>query len=154
VRWLPLLVVLIPFPALAETWTGSPKVIDGDSLVVAGQEMRLHNIDAFEKEQLCTRDGEQYPCGLDATLALIGLIQAREVACEGQIRDRYGRVLAKCRIGDLDLGSAMVRSGWALAAWRAEYRPDEQYAREARLGAWVGTFQRPKEWRKRNHIGH
>lgn len=148
-RW-SLLLFLIPLPALAETWIGVPRVIDGDSLVIAGQELRLLNIDAFEREQLCTRDGHEYRCGVDPTFALIGLIPEREVTCEGRIRDRFGRVLVRCRIGDLDLGSAMVRSGWALAEWRAEYRPDQRYAQQARLGAWAGSFERPKDWRKAN----
>lgn len=139
---------MIPLPALAETWTGPALIKDGDSLVIANQEMRLHNVDAFEVEQTCTRDGHEYRCGIDATFALIGLIRDREVTCEGQIRDRYGRVLAKCRIGDLDLGSAMVRSGWALAEWRPEYRPDQDHAQRGRYGAWAGTFERPREWRK------
>ena len=146
-RW-SLLLFLIPLPALAETWKGVAKMIDGDSLVIGGQEIRLHNIDAFESEQTCTRDGQEYRCGIESEFALIGLIRDREVTCEGRIRDRYGRVLAKCRIGDLDLGSAMVRSGWAVAEWRAEYRPDERFAQEGRLGAWAGTFERPRIWRK------
>ena len=148
VRWLPLLIGILPFPALAETWTGIPKILDGDSLVIGEQEMRLHNIDAFEREQLCTKDGQEYRCGIDAEFALIELVQNRPVTCEGQIRDRYGRVLAKCRIGDLDIGAAMVRAGWALAEWRADYRPDEQYAQAGRYGAWAGTFERPRVWRR------
>ena len=148
VRWLLFLFALIPLPARAETWTGVPQIIDGDSLVIAGQGMRLHNVDAFETEQFCTRDGQEYRCGLEATFALIGLVQDREVSCEGRIRDQYGRVLAKCRAGGIDLGSAMVRSGWAMAEWRAEYRPDQEHAKQARLGAWAGTFQRPKDWRR------
>ncbi len=32
---------------------------------------------------------------------------------------RDGRPLVKCRIGDLDVGAALVRSGWALAEVRA-----------------------------------
>lgn len=147
-RW-SLLLFLIPLPALAETWIGVPRVIDGDSLVIAGQELRLLNIDAFEREQLCTRDGHEYRCGVDSTFALIGLIRDREVTCEGRIRDQYGRVLAKCRIGDLDLGSAMVRSGWALAEWRADYRADQDHAQAGRYGAWAGKFTRPVDWRKR-----
>ena len=80
--------------------------------MVAGQELRLLNIDAFETEQTCIRDGQEYRCGVEATFALIGLIRDREVTCGGRIRDQYGRVLAQCRIGGVDLGSAMVRSGW------------------------------------------
>lgn len=150
-HWALLLIAFLPFPALAEEWSGIPRVINGDSIVIAGQQIRPQNIDAFETEQTCIRDGQEYRCGIDATFALIGLIRDREVTCEGQIRDRYGRVLSKCRIGGLDLGSAMVRAGWAVAECRAEYRPDQDYAHQARLGAWAGTFERSKEWRMIMH---
>jgi endonuclease YncB( thermonuclease family) len=80
---------------------------------------------------------------VDATFALLGLIREREVVCEGRFRDQYGRPL------DLDFGSAMDRSGWALAEWHADYRSEEEQAKAERAGAWAGTFERPKDWRKR-----
>lgn len=79
-RWLPLLFALIPLPALAEMWTGTPRIIDGDSLTIEGQEFRLLNIDAFEVEKVCTRDGRECRCGVDATFALIGMVQDRPVS--------------------------------------------------------------------------
>jgi endonuclease YncB( thermonuclease family) len=74
----------------------------------------------------------------------------REVRCEGSQKDRYGRPLVRCWIGDLDLGREMVRLGWAVAEYGTEYRTDEEAAQKARVGAWTGTFDRPKDWRRSN----
>ena len=54
-------------PAALVNITGQPRVIDGDTMVVAGQRIRLHGIDAPKSEQLCRRDGKRWRCGMDAT---------------------------------------------------------------------------------------
>jgi endonuclease YncB( thermonuclease family) len=42
----------------------------------------------------------------------------------------------------------MIRLGWALPEYGTEYRQDQDHAQAARLGAWAGTFELPKDWRK------
>jgi endonuclease YncB( thermonuclease family) len=122
--------------------------VDGDTIYVDQTRLRLLSIDAFELAQTCTRDGQAYPCGKESTRALIRLIGQRPVQCEGTQRDRYGRPLVHCRIGNLDLGRAMVAQGWALAEYGTEYRQDQRTAQASRLGAWAGSFERPKDWRR------
>ncbi len=51
-RALTIALCLLATPALADV-TGPAKVIDGDSLEVAGEQVRLHGIDAPESRQLC-----------------------------------------------------------------------------------------------------
>ncbi len=65
--------------ALADI-TGQPRVIDGDTLEVAGQRIRLHGIDAPERRQICRRDGQRWRCGEDATSALKAFLGSRPVA--------------------------------------------------------------------------
>jgi endonuclease YncB( thermonuclease family) len=145
-RWL-LLLAFLPFPALAETRTGSAYVIDGDTIAIDKARLRLLNMDAFEAAQNCQKSGKSYSCEFEATLALADMVRGKQVRCEGDKRDRYGRPLVHCWIGPVDLGRQMVRLGWALAEFGDEYREDEALAQSIKIGAWDGSFQRPKEWR-------
>ncbi|MEE8445227.1 MAG: hypothetical protein V3S44_07735 [Alphaproteobacteria bacterium] len=59
-RILAALVILAPTLALADT-TGPARVIDGDTIVIAGERIRLHGIDAPERDQVChLGDGTPY----------------------------------------------------------------------------------------------
>ncbi len=142
------LLIAFTFPAMAADFIGYPAVSDGDTLKFDGQRVRLLSIDAFESAQYCKRGPTNYPCGAEATAHMISLIGNREVRCSGDKADRYNRPLVHCWVGDTDLNRAMVRSGWALAAYGHEYDPDQELAREERVGAWAGTFQNPADWRR------
>ena len=60
---------LFATPALADV-AGIPNVIDGDTIEVHGQRIRLHGIVAPESRQLCRLDGKPSQCGKDAANAL------------------------------------------------------------------------------------
>ncbi len=68
-RAIALVLALIATPALADM-AGIAKVIDGDTLEIQGQRIRLHGIDAPESQQLCRLDGKPWQCGKDAANAL------------------------------------------------------------------------------------
>lgn len=93
---------------------GTAHVIDGDTIIVAGEHVRLEGIDAPERKQTCQREGKVWACGSVATQTLRGLIRNREVSCKIVGRDAYGRALGACSAGHVHLYSAMVRSGFAL----------------------------------------
>jgi|TARA_B100000315_G_C14524329_1_gene563078 endonuclease YncB( thermonuclease family) len=142
---------LIPLSASATDLTGKPRIIDGDTIVIAGQRIRLHGIDAPEAKQTCQRqDGTEYRCGDMATFALAGLIMGLWVRCEGGTTDRYGRLIGTCIIGRVNLNAEMVRRGWALAYRRysSDYVDEEDEARMAGRGLWQGRFEPPWEWRR------
>jgi endonuclease YncB( thermonuclease family) len=134
--------------ALERDVTGSAETIDGDSLRVGGVEIRLHGIDAPELNQTCTVGGRETPCGREARTHLRRLAASGLVTCVGSERDRYGRLLARCRVRGIDINAAMVREGMAVAF--GAYAAEETEARAAYRGLWAGTFERPRDWRVRN----
>jgi endonuclease YncB( thermonuclease family) len=125
---------------------GRVAVNDGDSITLDGARIRLRGIDAPEFSQVCKRDGLDYPCGKLSRQALVGLIGGRPVSCEGWERDRYDRLLATCRVGDIELNRLQVEAGWAVAY--GAYRSEESTARRESAGLWAGSFDRPQDWRE------
>ncbi len=143
-----------PAGALAEI-VGSAEVLDGDTLVVAGQRVRLWGIDAPEVFQRCRRNDETWRCGMWSTTALVYLVHRKTVRCEPRpARVRRG-VVAVCFVEGVDLSAEMVRLGWALAYRRHgdDYADEEAEARAARAGLWAGKFLPPWEWRRRRREG-
>lgn len=130
---------------------GAPRVIDGDTLALGDQRIRLAGIDAPERAQSCAlADGRDWRCGAEATSALVRFLAGRPIACEARGHDPYDRVVALCRADGSDLGAWMVRSGWAVADHGTAfgYTEAENNARFLRLGLWAGPFERPADWRR------
>lgn len=140
--------VLAP-SVVAQDVSGPARASDGDTLNLTGISIRLHGIDAPELAQSCTRDGAAWACGREAADRLAGLVAGKSVRCEQRDIDDYGRIVATCRAGGIDLAAAMVDAGLAIALPRftAAYVANETRAREQRRGIWAGEFERPSEYR-------
>ncbi len=140
----------LSFPASAAGLAGVASIIDGDTLDIHGQRIRLYGIDAPESKQLCEEGGKPVRCGQAAAKALDALIGRRPVSCLAKDRDRYGRTVAVCHLGKVDLNDWMVRGGHAVAYTRygRDYAAAEAEARRARRGVWAGTFETPEDWRR------
>jgi endonuclease YncB( thermonuclease family) len=136
--------------AAAATLTGTPRIIDGDSFHLGDAEVRLFGVDALEGRQTCERNGAKWSCGAEAAAKLRSLVGSRTIACEQKDTDSYGRAVAVCRSGNLDLGAEMVRSGLAFAyrQYSNDYVDEENEARAARRGAWAGEFKPPSSERR------
>lgn len=144
--------LLLASPALAAPLEGRARVLDGDTIEVRGERIRIHGIDAPEDRQSCRdRRGQRYSCSRAATEAMRELVRNQRVACERRDVDAYGRTIAVCRVGRVDIGAAMVRRGHALAFRRysEDYVAQEARAREARRGMWAGSFEPPWVWREK-----
>lgn len=128
---------------------GFGKAIDGDTLMVGDQEVRLFGIDAPEYHQTCKRNGGSWACGADAADLLARLATGKQVFCQSMGNDRYGRVLGRCVAGTTDLNRTMVANGYAVAYRRysADYLSIEESARVAKRGIWAGTFETPERYR-------
>lgn len=143
--------VLLWQPALAhaQVITGPARAVDGDTLDMTGQRIRLHGIDAPEAEQACDRAGEPWACGKEATATLTTLVSAGPAECVQREIDVYGRSVATCRVGNLDLGLAMVAAGLAVALPEAspDYKDNEAQRRAMKIGIWGGSFEHPAAYR-------
>ncbi len=131
--------------------SGTATAIDGDTLRLAGQRVRLTGLDAVERAQTCAVDGRDWPCGEAAHAFLAAAVGGTTTTCTPAGHDRYGRVLATCTAGGRDLGDALVRAGWAVAD--PGYALALAEARLARRGIWAGRFDDPADWRRRHDAG-
>ena len=129
---------------------GTGQVIDGDTLIVAGQTIRLYGIDAPELAQNCLHATGEWDCGRRSALWLQQYISTNAIACQSKGADG-DLVVAVCTMGDVDVAGAMVKNGWALA-----YKPvtkmyaiTEGNARRNRLGLWDSQFSMPWDYRQR-----
>ena len=129
-------------------FAGFFRVIDGDSLSMDGEEIRLVGIDAPEFSQNCGAKEAEWACGRDAARHLGRLVENTPIRCKGTKRDRFGRLLAICLSGTDELNRIMVAQGWAVSFGR--YETEETAARTQRLGIWKSEFVRPQRWRREN----
>lgn len=151
------LTVAAPGGSMAAEIAGRASVIDGDTIEIHGNRIRLEGIDAPESSQLCQdAAGRRYRCGQSAAMYLDGMIAGKPVSCAVSSHDRYGRAVAECFISvdgkSTSLNAQMVYGGQAIAYRRysREYVDEEDAARAARLGLWTGTFEEPEAWRRAN----
>jgi endonuclease YncB( thermonuclease family) len=142
----------LPPAATGEAFSGHARVVDGDSLEIAGRRVRLFGIDAPEYRQQCRdRNGAAYACGQDARRALVAAIGGRSVTCK-PVGASHDRAVAVCEAGDRDLSEAMVRQGHALELRQfsgGRYAAAEREARDTRRGLWQGDFEPPADWRRK-----
>ena len=94
---------------------GEAKVIDGDTIHIGKNKIRLHGIDAPEWNQSCTLNSKIWECGKKSTLALKKLIANQNIVCEIKSIDKYKRYIAVCFSNKVNLNKEMVQNGWAIA---------------------------------------
>ena len=84
------------------------------------------------------------------TRALRERIAGRPVECAERDRDRYGRIVAVCRVAGADVNAWMVEQGWAVAyrKYSTDYVSEEAAAKAERRGVWRGEFVEPSRWRR------
>lgn len=128
---------------------GPAVIIDGDTLDISGDRVRLYAIDAPELAQLCRSGGS---CGARARDHLSQIVGGRMLLCEKRDVDRFGRDVAQCFIAEpqadgkpskgQDIGREMVRAGQAMAYRKTTslYAADEPSQFD---------FEPPWEWRDR-----
>lgn len=130
---------------------GQASVIDGDTIEIHGQRIRLAGIDAPESDQLCRdADSNHYRCGQKAANDLAAFIDRRPVTCIEVDRDRYQRSVAVCTVGGVDMADWLVRGGLALDWPRysnGDYAVAQADAERGSKGMWSGSFVKPWDYR-------
>ena len=142
------MLLFLSSPCWAGMIVGHAAVIDGDTIEIRGQPIRLFGIDAPEEGQTCKdAGGRRYRCGQWAAQVLDYRISGDVVYCDPQDTGRSGHVVAICRAWGEDLSAWMVGLGWALADrnFSTRYVPAENLARARRAGMWAGEFTPPWE---------
>ncbi|RVM34220.1 thermonuclease family protein [Sinorhizobium meliloti] len=133
----------------AEPITGRASVIDGDTIEIRGERIRLHGVDAPEGWQRCD-DGHDgtYRCGRQAALDLDKfLADSRPTRCEFLGRDRYKRIVGVCfRADGREVNRWVVESGNAVD-WerysKGAYADAQEIAISLGAGIWRGEFEMP-----------
>ena len=140
-----ILLCVMTLPAFAESRTaiiGAIQVIDGETLEIQNQRIKLWGVDAPELNQTC-KNGQDagYDCGKEAASALSQwLTELQPVRCEPRGNDNSGNTIAICytSTGD-DIASWMVRNGYAVD-WpkysNGFYGVSEKQAQSNKSGIW------------------
>jgi endonuclease YncB( thermonuclease family) len=147
--------VLVPIEVWRDVETGELSIIgtaevkDGDTLRIDGVfDVRLIGVDAPEKKQTCDVDGRIWHCGEEARRTLAAMVEGKHVVCANRKKEKYGRFLSVCKVGDVTLNEAMTEQGLAVIYYTTEFAAAERRARLAHRGLWGSSFINPADWRK------
>ncbi|MEW9921473.1 thermonuclease family protein [Marimonas sp. MJW-29] len=151
--FMPLLAFLLimPLALSAAEVTGKVRVIDGDSLRLAGHNIRLFGIDAPENDQTCvTRGGLRWDCGAEVTRLVREALEGETVTCDLRGKDDWDRDLAICHLGGRNLNAWLVEEGWAFAfrKYSMMFDLEEKSAAVNGRGLHAHDVQRPVDYRQ------
>ena len=131
-----------------QTISGYAEIIDGDTIKIYNNRIRLKGIDAPELQQTCEKSGHKYFCGKESKSYLEKMTKNKIVTCDWQARDKYHRILGTCFVDDIIINRQMVLSGQAVNYY--DYPREQKIAKEEKSGTWAGKFMRPQNWRRIN----
>lgn len=122
-------VTLLAQGAAAQTIeaSGPAVIVDGDTIEIGPQAIRIHGIDAPETGQKCQLPKGTWDCSKAAIKALTATTAGKTVRCAGNEFDDYGRLIARCATeAEPDIGAKLVASGlaWAFVKYSAERAHD------------------------------
>lgn len=136
--------------------TGAASVVDGSSLNIKSERIRIWGVDTPERSAWCYRNGRRWRPASEAAVALRRCVQGKTITCRiqnlevGWFRTVY---TSECWAGDgQDLGGCMVRGGWATdytCYSDGHYRNLEAEASTRGVGLWLCDVGLPtRRWGK------
>ena len=140
--------------------SGNAQIIDGDTIKINSNKIRLYGIDAPEFNQLCKKPyltififtfNKDYRCGKISTEKLKKKINGKLIKCKILDIDRYKRLIGECYKRNLNLNSWLVSNGYAVAykKYSKKYISDEINAKNKKIGIWQGKFEMPWDYRRK-----
>ena len=161
-KFLAVLFLILPNLANSEDkfiYSYHVRVIDGDSIEMNKEKIRLFGIDAPEIKQIChDKNNKPYACGHVSKKFLrfyIDKYSGYKIYCYYSERDKYQRIIGDCYVGENSIKSinrTMVSNGRAVAYLRysEKYLDAQEIAKSKKRGLWAGNFDMPEDWRKKN----
>lgn len=108
----------------ASTASAAVKVVDGDTIVLDGETVRIRNIDTPEIGS--PKCQAELKAGLKAKQRLQAIVKDKTVSLKrgdgSRMTDRYGRTLALVFVDGRDVGEQLVSEGLA-RRWNGKRRP-------------------------------
>ncbi|WP_165351221.1 thermonuclease family protein [Ciceribacter ferrooxidans] len=118
------LLIAITLSLAASSALSATHVVDGDTVVIDGEKIRIFNIDAPElRHAACDAErrlAEVAKRRLDALLAGRPVIVVR--SDNGRMKDRYGRTLARLTVDGRDVGEILIEEELA-RPWEGKRQP-------------------------------
>lgn len=131
--------------------TGPAQAVDGATLTVGGQTVRLQGVQAPPASLVCRTNAMEYGCGDVARRVLDSFAGGAPVAClpgpagAGSVPG----TVAVCRNRrGWDLAALQVEAGWAIIRGTVDsspYRAQQARAQANGAGLWQG-FAKPEQW--------
>ena len=131
-------------------YRGSAEVTGPAMLSLDGKRILLWGVDAPVRGQPCSAGNKTWDCATASAKTLLNLVGDQEIACEQGRIDRYGRVFAVCKAGEVDINRALVEAGMAVALPKetTDYVAAEAAAKARGVGVWRGPFTAPADYRE------
>ena len=128
--------LLMVGPATANEVRGPVEVIDGATMVVAGQTVRLADIAVPTLGTKCVWHGKSLDCGILARAGLKDITAGADVVCIPVGADAH-----RCKDGNFDLAFGQIHAGWAVPLNPApsHYHKKMQDAKKHKRALWSAT---------------
>lgn len=95
------------------------RVIDGDTIQIRSEKIRVLGIDAPEIKGNCEAEVRR---AYEAKNRVITLISGQQITIDRQGADKYRRTLATVKVGNTDMGEILMSEGLA-RKWEKKWRP-------------------------------
>ena len=137
-----------------QSFTARARALDGDTIAA---DFLLLGVDAFERRQLCERNGSCWECGKAAQDLAARTLRDNNATISLTASSSHDRPVATVTVNGRDLGELLIRAG--LAVPQSQYLRSDQAraarysrafadAQRDRAGALAGRWIEPSRWRR------